>query len=228
MAEKPGLSLICQPQAFFHELVTSALGNQKISAQPEVEFYLVNLLNHFINTENLYMRDKEGNYREEPLVFLLKEAIEEKENQAQQLLFRHIGDVSLYFAGFFQESLSRKRVEVDYYIDMGGRAYQHAAERTEKKNLQNIFEELALKFSNFVKVFEEVSEKTQIPNESEIIRLYGKWTETRNDRAEKVLRNAGIVPDPRLVSRSPVVSSTPSTKNKSRSGKKSSKKGKWH
>ena len=57
---KPNLTLVAQPQDFFRELVTEAMGRQKVSAQPETEFYLVNLLNQFIKTDRLYMRDADG------------------------------------------------------------------------------------------------------------------------------------------------------------------------
>ena len=59
-------------------------------------------------------------------------------------LFRRIGDVSLYVGGFFQQSLSRKVVDVDYYIEVGGRAYGLVAGAEEPAH-RSIYEELALK-----------------------------------------------------------------------------------
>ena len=52
--KEPSLTLIQQPQAYFRELVTGALENQKMSIRPETEFYLVNLLNQFMITDRLY------------------------------------------------------------------------------------------------------------------------------------------------------------------------------
>src|SRR5690606_923146 len=122
-------TLVAQPEAFFHELVTKALGHRQVRPRPETEYYLVKVLNQFVFTENLYARDANGNLREEPLAFMVKEALEQPEKQAQALLFRQVGDISLYTAGFFQESLSRKRVDIGYYIEMGGTAYQQVAAR---------------------------------------------------------------------------------------------------
>src|SRR4051812_34521804 len=106
MSGKQNLTLVAQPQDFFRELVTDALGRQKVNAQPETEFYLVNLLNQFMTTDRLYPRDAQGTGRAESLALMLKEALEQPLPQAQSAMFRHIGDVSLYVGGFFQESLN--------------------------------------------------------------------------------------------------------------------------
>lgn len=180
------LTLVTQPQDYFRELVTESLGRQKISAQPETEFYLVNLLNEFMKADKL---------TEEPLAFLVKGALEEPLPQAQSARFRHIGDVSLYVGGFFQDSLNRKLVDVDYYIDMGGAAYQQVAARAAEESLKYVYEELAAKFASFVEVFADVSDKTTPRTEKDLLRLYELWVRTRSERAAKALQEAGILPN---------------------------------
>lgn len=195
MNEKSNLTLIARPQDFFRELVTSALGHQKVSAQPETEFYLVNLLNQFMTTDRLYSRDGDGTMREEPLALLIKEALETPEPQAQGQMFRHVGDVSLYIAGYFQESLSRKLVDVDYYIGMGGTAYQQAASRSDESVMRAVYEELSDKFGHFVEVLGEVSSQTTPRTERDLLRMYELWVRTRSERAAKALQEAGILPN---------------------------------
>jgi hypothetical protein len=195
MSGKQNLTLVTQPQDFFRELITDAMGRQKISAQPETEFYLVNLLNQFMTTERLYPRDAQGAVREEPLAFMVKEALEEPQPRAQNALFKHIGDVSLYVGGFFQDSLNRKLVDVDYYIDMGGAAYQRVAARSDEETLRVVYEELASKFGAFIDVFATVSEKTSPRTEKDLLRLYELWVRTRSERAAKALQEAGILPN---------------------------------
>lgn len=197
MSEKGGLTLVTQPEAFFHELVTKALENRQVKPKPETEFYLVNLLNQFIFTENLYARDAKGNFREEPLALMVKEALEQPERQAQALMFRQVGDISLYTAGFFQESLSRKLVDVGYYIEMGGTAYQHVAALEGERGMRSTYVELADRFSTFVDVLAEISEATTVArSEKDLLRMYDLWLQTGSDRAAKALREAGIVPTP--------------------------------
>jgi hypothetical protein len=195
MDRKPPISLVAQPQDFFRELVTEALGHQKITTTAETEFYLVNLLNQFMTTDRLYPRDSSGNAKEEPLAFMIKDALEQPQPAAQRVLFRHVGDVSLYVAGFFQDSLNRKLVDVDYYIDVGETAYKQVAVRAEEEVLKALYEELAGKFASFVEVLAEVGDKTGQRTEKDILRIYELWIRTRSERAAKALQEAGIIPN---------------------------------
>ena len=195
MTDKSNLTLVSQPQDYFRELVTEALGNQKVSTQPETEFYLVNLLNKFMTTDSLYMRDPQGTVRDEPLAIMVKEAFEQPKTEAQRASFQHIGDVSLYMAGFFQDSLTRKLVDVDYYIGMGGTAYLQVAARADEEILKMLYQELSEKFGVLVDVLAEVGDKTARRTEKDILRLYEHWIRTRSERAAKALQEAGILPN---------------------------------
>ncbi|MEK7396185.1 MAG: hypothetical protein AAB116_04555 [Candidatus Poribacteria bacterium] len=192
--QRSKLTLVAQPQAFFRELVAQALGRQRIATQPETEFYLVNLLNQFMTTDRLYPRNNHGEIKEEPLALMVKEALDETRPTAQSALFRHIGDVSLYVSGFFQDSLYKKLVDVDYYIGMGCAAYHNVAVRTSEEIKRAIYEELCEKFSSFVDVLAEVSDKTVGRTEKDILRMYELWLETKSKRAAKALKEAGIIP----------------------------------
>ena len=74
---------------------------------------------------------------------------------------KDVGDTSLYVSGFFADSLQRKLVDVDYYIQMGGAAY--ASWRASSAATRNsavfgeVYDELGTKFPRFVDVFAEVS-----------------------------------------------------------------------
>jgi hypothetical protein len=186
MSVKPNLTLVSQPQDYFRELVTDALGKQRITTQPETEYYLVNLLNQFMTAERL---------RDKPLAIMVKEALEESHPNVRSARFRDIGDMSLYVAGFFQDSLNRKLVDVDYYIDMGGTAYLQVASRMDENALKCLYQELANKFGALVEVLAEVSDKTSQRSEKDILRLYELWIRTRSERAAKALQEAGILPN---------------------------------
>ena len=192
---KLNLKLVAQPQDFFRELVTEALDQHHVKTKPETEFYLVNLLNQFMKTDRLYEQTQDGSFQEQPLALMIKDAIEQPQLQAQTAMFRRIGDVSLYTAGFFQESLSRKLVDVDYYIDVGHTAYTQVASKAEEAILRVIYEELAEKFAAFVDVLAAVSDKTTPKSEKDLLRLYELWVRTGSDRAAKALQGAGIIPN---------------------------------
>jgi hypothetical protein len=186
MVRKLDLTLVSQPQDFFRELVTGALGRQQVEVRPETEFYLVNLLNQFITTDRL---------SGQPLALMLKEAFEEAQPQAQAQRLRQIGDVSLYVGGYFHESLNRKVVDVDYYIDIGGRAYELVAARADEDVQKSLYAELAAKFKALIDVLADVSDLTQPRTERDLLRLYELWVRTRSDRAARALKEAGILPN---------------------------------
>jgi hypothetical protein len=195
MRAKMQLTLVAQPQDFFRELVTAALSKQKVSIQPETEFYLVNLLNQFMHADRLYTRSVNGEPEERPLAILVKEALEHNRAHERVSLFRHIGDVSLYKAGYFQESLNRKLVDIDYYIKMGGAAYSQVAYNAEENHLRSLYEELSYRFATLVDILADVSETTTPRDEKDLLRLYELWLRTKSERAAKALQQAGILPN---------------------------------
>ena len=181
------------PDAFFFELVQGAVKQQGVKVLPETEFYLVKLLNRFISIENLFIRDSQGELKDQPIAFLYKEALEAQTPKDQKNLFQNVGDISLYKAGFFQESLNRNALPVDYYIGMGGSAYLNAAERSDERHYQDLFHELSEKFESCLNVLFEVSERTTITKtEQDLLRLYELWSETGSERAARALKRAGI------------------------------------
>jgi hypothetical protein len=83
---------------------------------------------------------------------------------------------------------------VDYYIDMGGTAYQQVVTRTSEDTLRALYGELSEKFGRFVDVLAEISDKTSVRTEKDLLRLYELWVRTGSERAAKALQDAGINP----------------------------------
>ena len=188
------VQLVLEAKAFFYELIREALSAQRVVVQPETEFYLVHLMERFISTDSLYPRSSDGSPQDESLALMIKDALEQNAPEQQRSLFRHVGDFSLYVAGFFQDSLRRKIVDLDYYIGMGGAAYRAVAQREESQQKQKIYEELSDKFPKFVDVLAEVSDKTTPRGEKDLLRMYEVWVRTRSERAARALQEAGIIP----------------------------------
>lgn len=191
---KGQIQLVSQPQEYFREVLVSVLSSKKLKVQEEVEYYLVNLLFEFMNPDRLYIQDIETGFkREEPLVNLLQEALIESKPQIKKTLFRHIGDLSLYQAGLFHEHISQKKLTIDYYISIGERAYAFVEGLSEDSHVKKIFSELAQKFSLLVDIFSDLGEKIFQKTERDLIRTYQVWLETKNQKAERVLKEAGVL-----------------------------------
>jgi hypothetical protein len=78
---------------------------------------------------------------------------------------------------------------------MGGHAYRQAASsRAADESLSGVFEELARKFALFVDILADVSDRTMLKSERDLLRLYDTWMSTKSERAARLLLEAGIIP----------------------------------
>jgi hypothetical protein len=171
---------------FFKELVEGALANQRLSANQLTAFYVVQLLASFIERPD----SDEPNA---PLGMRLAHALESGGPEKRSSL-KQIGDRSLFISGFFSDSLNRKLVDVDYYVSIGGCAY-NALSRNESDTFSPVFAELASKFVGFVDVLSEVSERTSCASNADVLRLYEKWLKTGSRRSGQLLVERGVVPN---------------------------------
>jgi hypothetical protein len=173
---------------YFKELVDEALVHQRIAAQELTTFYVVQLLAGFLQ--------RPANESDEPLAFQLARALESGGVQ-QRTSLKQIGDVSLFISGFFSDSLRRKLVDVDYYVNIGGVAYGTLSRR-ETDTLSPVFAELAENFVSFVDVLSEVSERSSCASNSDLLRLYERWLKTGSVRSGQLLVQRGVVPNASL------------------------------
>ena len=60
--------------------------------------------------------------------------------------------------------------------------------------LQQVFEELAEKFSLLVDVLNDIAQQAHIFDQRDILRLYELWVRTGSKRAQEKLQGLGITP----------------------------------
>jgi len=173
---------------YFKELVDGALTHQGLATQELTAFYVVQLLTSFLQ------RPASGDAEDQmPLAVRLAQALETGGVRQRESL-RQIGDVSLFISGFFSDSLNRKLVDVDYYVSIGGCAY-NALSRVETDTFSSVFAELGEKFVGFVDVLSEVSERTSCASNADLLRLYERWLKTGSRRSGQLLAERGVVPN---------------------------------
>jgi len=178
---------------FFRQILSNALENQRRSVEQATELYLANLLGGFVQTESLLFRDENGILHQRSLALLLKDALDAEETAARARLLRRLGDTSLFVSGMFGECLSRSVVDVDYYIEMGGRAYDALGEVAARRGVErSLWDELSEKFSQLVEVLNEVAERTLLNSDTGLVRLYEKWMKTGSARVGVMLREQGV------------------------------------
>jgi hypothetical protein len=178
------------PVEFFKEQVEAACDRQHLRPQPLTAYYVVSLLAQFIHLDR--PGATQAVHAGEPLALTLLRAMNSG-GSSQRLSLKHVGDASLFISGFFSDSLRRSLVDVDYYVSLGGYAYRSLVNSDD--TLSPIFEELSDKFVAFVDVLSDVSARTSLTNDADLLRLYEKWVRTGSRRNGDLLVEKGIVPN---------------------------------
>jgi hypothetical protein len=178
------------PVEFFKEQVEAACDRQHLRPQPLTCYYVVSLLSEFVHLDKPGASDAMG--AAEPLAVKLLRAMNSG-GTSQRLGLKQVGDASLFISGFFSDSLRRSLVDVDYYVSLGGYAYRSLG--TSDDTLSPIFAELSEKFVAFVDVLSDVSARTSLTNDADLLRLYEKWVRSGSRRSGNLLAERGIVPN---------------------------------
>ncbi len=182
---------------FFRESVDCALNNQRIAVDDHTAHYVVNLLTLYSRSEELYEKTPAG-YGLKPLAFMLADALESETGEERNVTLQRLGDVSLFVSGILAGSFARKIIDIDYYISMGGTAYDSLSDgvrgSVRGRAIADVFRELAAKFQNIVEVLNEISEMAHVHSDKDIMRLYEVWIKTGSKRAERILDKLGIQP----------------------------------
>lgn len=181
---------------YFRDSLSRATKARALVAGEATEHYVVHLLVGFSRAENLFEQSQQGNHLR-PLAIMLADALDARHGPERNLQLRRLGDVALFIAGFFGESLARRAVDIDYYSKMGEAAYAtllHSPASRRDELLADVYGELSEKFLKFVDALADVSQEARVFNERDILRLYEVWVKTGSERAAEILQRLGIEP----------------------------------
>jgi hypothetical protein len=189
-----GVLAVANLTEYFREALHGALAHQHVAVEDQTEQYVVNLLTLFARAEHVYAGTPSGP-RMPPLAPLFAAALEAATPAEREHALQRLGDLSLFFAGFFAHGFARRLVDIDYHIAMGGRAYGTLAQslaRTRHRALAQVYAELAAKFQPLVDALGEISDAARIYTQRDVLRLYEIWLRTGSARARALLRTLGV------------------------------------
>lgn len=182
---------------YFRTSIDDVMARHRVDVDPHATHYVVNLLTLYSRSEELYEDDGEI-YGLRPLALMWADAADAATAAQRNHSLQRIGDVALFIAGFFAESLAGKPVDIDYYITMGGNAYGSLSEEVRGTFRGNafapIYRELAVKFQLLVDVLNEVRDDARQESDLDLLRAYEVWLKTGSRRARRLLRQNGVVP----------------------------------
>jgi hypothetical protein len=197
---KDALVPVASLEEYFRDSVDAALASNHVVVDGDTSHYVVQLLTLFARADACY-EPAEGGARHRPLALMLAEAAGAGTREEQLAALQRMGDVALFTAGFFADTLHDRSVGLDYYVNMGGGAYRtlaasgHVATRV--RALAEVFAELAAKFLVLVDVLDvlqEVRATARGSTDHDLLRLYEQWLRTGSPRAGRLLRQAGVQP----------------------------------
>ena len=175
--------------SYFKRRLTRYARQFKPPPHEDTCWYLGSLLERFGRSDQLFCYQNEQ-MALRPLALLYQDALETHNSQERCLMLQQLGDMALFLGALFPERYHRKGILQDYFVGMGGSAYDYLAENA--RTNRHIFAELANTFTRMLELVANACSKKQKMTTEEVLGLYQRWLTTRDPVTERQLRALGI------------------------------------
>jgi len=192
----PAVLAVSNLTEFFRDQLQDATDRRHLKLGPHTQCYLVNLLAGYARTEALFEHDGKS-LRTPMLAALLTRALSSATSAERERTLKRLADVALFWAGFYAHGFARRLVDVDYYVTMGGNAYESLADNAGTPGLtpiRPVFAELGAKFVAVVDALNELADQARPAHPDDLMRYYEIWQKTGSRRAHDKLVGFGISP----------------------------------
>ena len=125
-----------------------------------------------------------------PLAMLYQDAHEAMDERERCLILRQLGDLALFLGALFPENYQRRGIGKDYFVGMGGGAYDYLSENANSH--RHVFQELANTFTRMLELIASVCARQNCFDSRDIINLYRRWQQTGNPAIASQLQAMGI------------------------------------
>jgi hypothetical protein len=189
--------IFISPEQHFAELLKEACAYRNFKILPASETYILNMLNHYIESRNLFsplIPDQETERLPDTFAELYLTALN-SEDPKNRAYMKILADKALYLSGFFGDSLQRKSVDIDYYMGIGASAYSNLAAWTKEETTAAVYSTFSKKFIDYADLLSYISDKSALQSEQNILKLYERYIKTGSDLARDKLAELGVVTD---------------------------------
>ena len=180
-------------QDYFRTSIDEVIAGQGVDIDPHATHYVVNMMTLFSRSEHFYEDDGEI-YGLRPLALMLADAADAPTPEHRNQTLRRIGDVALFVAGFFIDSLRDKAVDADYYMHMGENAYGSLSEEVRGTFHGNAFADIYLELATKFRLLTDILNEVRGSASNDVVRTFEIWRKTGSQRAERLLREQGVFP----------------------------------
>lgn len=186
-AARPDFSLTLEN--YFRERLMDCAAAIKPTPQDDTLWYMGSVLARFGASEQLFSYDQ-GEVTLRPLALLYKDAHEAPGERERCLILRQLGDLALFLGALFPERYARRGINKDYFIGMGGGAYDYLADNASHN--RHVFSELAHMFTKLLELVARACAKQHHFDAADILGLYQRWRHNRDPRLASQLQALGI------------------------------------
>ena len=175
---------------FFRQRLQAGADDLDPRPREETLWYLGSMLARFGDSGQVFSYD-EGEVSVRPLALLYRDAIEVDSHHHRCLILRQLGDLALFMGALFPENYSRRGISRDYFIGMGGGAYDYLGENA--RNNRQVFSELSERFARLLELVAAVCGRGREMDAADILQLFQRWRETNDPQLAAQLRSLGVV-----------------------------------
>jgi hypothetical protein len=191
--------LVGSMREYFRETLTASLRSRGVSLSETAQVYVVNLLTEFARSDHAFAGTDRG---DKPVMAELLIRAQDSEPQEAIRLYKHMGDSTLYLSGFFPGAVESGPTSVDYYVSVGGSAYDAVSRlvRTQAATSSALFAELADRFKELVELLCSMSlhgERSRRLDDSQVLSLVDRYRRATSPAEQRevaaTLQRQGVV-----------------------------------
>lgn len=174
---------------YFRLRITSYAQRLRPPPHEDTCWYLGQLLQRFGRSKDFFSY-QDGQFDVRPLALLYSDAMEASNERHRCLILQQLGDMALFLGALFPEKWARRGIGQDYFVGMGGGAYDYLASNA--RSNRHIYNELANTFTRMLDMVSDACSRERSMNMEEVISLYRRWQYSRDPVVANQLRALGI------------------------------------
>lgn len=178
---------------FFRERLRAGADDLNPRPQEETLWYIGRLLARFGDSNQVFCYD-DGELDIRPLALLYRDALEVDSPHQRCLILRHLGDMALFMGALFPENYARRGIGRDYFVGMGGSAYDYLGENA--RHNRSVFSELSQRFVRLLDLVAVVCGRDRVFDAGDILQLFQRWRDSGDPQLAQQLRSLGVVLPP--------------------------------
>ena len=187
------MDLIQELDGYLYDGVEAAEKKLHLQLSPHSKIYILDLLKRLARSDELLAPLAD----ERPLATIMLEAMH-KDIFGRIRDLKLIGDLSLVFSGLYPEHLTRRLVDVDYYISLGKRSYRLLSdtcrEYHSRRELAALYFRLFSEFMCLTEILTEMAEEMHFVDDSDVEKASRRWQTTRIRKYLEILSRHKVMP----------------------------------